>query len=851
MQLPQKSRHRLAFMLALGISSAIFLPFIVDGSGYFIYYGDFNVQQIPFYRLAHEAVRSGDIFWSWHTDLGANFIGSYSFYLLFSPFFWLTLPFPVSFVPYMMAPLLVLKTAFAAMTACIYLTRFVKDPGYAVIGGLLYAFSGWMTTNIFFNHFHEPAVFFPLLLIGVEKLVWDGKKGYLAAAVFINALVNYWFFIGQAVFVVIYFVLRMTDRGFRLRMSAIRFMQLAFEAVLGVCCAAVALLPSAMALRGNPRTGPDSLLTGQWLWLYWNEQKIPAVIHSMFFPPELTGYPNFFPDNGAKWASLSAWLPMIGMAGVLAYFFGRRYDWLKKLLAVCLVIALVPGLNSMFVLLNHSYYARWFYMPVLLMALASVRALEDCRYDTLPFRRAFKWCAAVIAVFIAICAFTPILDYYGGLSFGLAEDMKLFWFFTAIAAAGLILTATLVLGLRGHSRFQGFMSGAVALFAVLYSVSHITYGKDIGMSWHTPDERAKFVINTAIRGKDHTYLPDTPFARADAYDAMDNLLMFWNLPNIQAFHSIVPPSIMEFYPVMGVKRDVSSKPETEFYALRPLLSVRWLFIHSGKYEQEPMPGYRGHSQQAGFNVYENENFIPMGFAYDAFTDIYELEEFPPQYRGNVLLKAVALSEEAIRRNKDLLSPLDIHSFVASDEELAMDCAARREYSAYSFERDRLGFTARTNFDRPKLLFFSVPWEEGWSASVNGEAAYIERANIGFMAVRVPAGESLIRFDYMTPGLVGGIKISIAGVIVLAVYLLIGIRGREKGKRQPVDARAAIQAGETVRLTEQEYREQFDSKAKGVNLQRALNEGAARHMASELSPPERTLRFDEHKAVDDD
>jgi uncharacterized membrane protein YfhO len=95
---------------ALVIAAMSFLPFVILNKGYFIFFGDFNVQQIPFYRMAHEAVRTGNIFWNWNTDLGVNFIGSYSFYLLFSPFFWLTLPFPTSVVPYLMAPLLVLKT---------------------------------------------------------------------------------------------------------------------------------------------------------------------------------------------------------------------------------------------------------------------------------------------------------------------------------------------------------------------------------------------------------------------------------------------------------------------------------------------------------------------------------------------------------------------------------------------------------------------------------------------------------------------------------------------------------------------------------------------------------------------
>ena len=60
--------------------------------GYLIFLGDFNSQQIPFYHVAHRAIRSGQWGWNWQTDLGVSFIGSYSFYLLGSPFFWLTVP---------------------------------------------------------------------------------------------------------------------------------------------------------------------------------------------------------------------------------------------------------------------------------------------------------------------------------------------------------------------------------------------------------------------------------------------------------------------------------------------------------------------------------------------------------------------------------------------------------------------------------------------------------------------------------------------------------------------------------------------------------------------------------------
>lgn len=837
----QASRHWQAFLLALGIATVIFLPFVIMDGGYFTYYGDFNVQQIPFYKLAHEAVRSGDLFWNWYTDLGVNFIGSYSFYLLFSPFFWLTLPFPTAWVPFLMAPLLVLKTACAALFSYLYLERFVKDNRYAVIAALLYAFSGWMAFNIFFNHFHEVAVFFPLLLLGVEKLVWDGKKGVLAFAVLVNAMVNYWFFIGEVVFVILYFLIRLTDPNFRLRVSLKRFLLLALEAVIGVGCAALVLLPSVLALSGNPRTGLEELLTGWNVWLYWHEQRPPAILQSLLFPPELPARPNFFPDHGAKWASLSGWLPMVSVVGVVAYFAQRRNDWLKKILAMSLLFALVPGLNSLFILLNHSYYARWFYMPVLLMALATVRALEDSAYDLRSFRWSLKWCAIATLSFTVISGLTPKLNDEKELVFGLADNLPMMWIYTAFAVAGLLLTGLLVLALRQNRRFVLLFGSGVALVSIVFTIFYMANGKN-------SFERSRFVVNTAIEGREQIQLPEEPFARSDAYDAQDNLLMFWHLPNIQAFHSIVPPSIMEFYPAVGVKRDVGSRPEAEYYALRPLLSVRWLFIGADKEEQEPMPGYTKYATQIGFHIYENENYIPMGFAYDRFIDQEEFEGFPVAHRDNVLLRAVLVDEDTYRRNRDILSPMDMEPFTASEEALAEDCADRRMYTAQNFRRDNFGFSADTDFDEPKFLFFSVPWEQGWSAAINGEPVRIERANIGFMAVRVPEGPCEIRFEYMTPGLVEGAVVTCIFGLILAAYLVVASvydkkHGPPPAKRlDGAQTQEAIRQGKTVRLTEAEYREAFDPEKRRAELQRALNEAAVTQQEQASEPEEIPLRF---------
>ena len=102
--------------------------------------------------------------------------------------------------------------------------------------------------------------------------------------------------------------------------------------------------------------------------------------------------------------------------------------------------------------------------------------------------------------------------------------------------------------------------------------------------------------------------------------------MFWEIPSIQAFHSIVPGSVMEFYDSIGVPRDVASRPKAAHYALRAPHPVHWLFdddhdddYFAGESLDDPaMPGWAYYGNANGFDIWENKNYIPMGFTYDYY-----------------------------------------------------------------------------------------------------------------------------------------------------------------------------------------------------------------------------------------
>lgn len=754
---------RKVFLFALAAALLAFLPYQIYHNGYFFYYGDFNVQQIPFYQLAHDAVRSGNFGWSWTTDLGANFIGSYSFYLLFSPFFWLTIPFPTSFLPYLMAPLLALKIACAAVTSFWYLRRFIQDQRCAGFCAMLYAFSGYSVYNIFFNHFHEAIVFFPLLLIGLEEAMVNNRRGAFALGIAVNAVVNYWFFIGEVVFVVFYFLIRLGSSS-NWKLTLRKFFFLAAETLLGMGLAMAAFLPSVLAILGNPRMTESTVLSGANLWYYSNPQRYLGILHSFFFAPDLPALNNYFPDHGAQWASLSAYLPLVGTVCTIAYFAAAKKTWLKRLLITCAVLALVPMGNHLFVVMNYSYYARWYYMPTLMLVLATAAVLEQPnRY---PVYTGFKITGGAIALILVISGLTPTKTS-DGWEFGLYANAPRFLVTGLITVACFIAFLLLMHRCRENEIWRRRLYQSITVCCCLFASLMMLIGK-------TTYPNNDWIADLALPNRDKMLLDDSVFARSDLYEFNENLGMYWNIPNIQAFHSIVPVSLMEFYPDIGVKRDVSSKPETRYYELRSFLSVRWLYIDADNKNQNPMPGYSYAGTISGVNIYENDNFIPMGFSYDQYYTREHWDSLSATYRSRALLSAICLEDDFAERYPDLLEPvgnswendLSIHDWTA-------DAAERRTMTCDSFTVTKTGFTATSSFDQNRIVFFSVPYDAGWSAEVNGSPVTIEKANVGFMAVVVPAGDSEIVFTYHTPGLKTGSIISIVSLLFFALWLLTG------------------------------------------------------------------------------
>ena len=760
------------FLMALVSAACFFVPYMVFDKGHFLFFGDFNVQQIPFYQLCHNAIRNGELGWSFLTDLGANFIGSYTFYTITSPFFWLTLPFPNSWVPYFMGPLLILKFACSALTAYLYISRFTRKTETAQLGALLYAFSGFSVYNIFFNHFHEAIVFFPLLLLSFELLVTENKRGVFAVMIAVCAIVNYFFFIGMLVFGIIYFVVRLISRA--IRPNARIIFCLFFEAIIGVLIAFAVLWPSYIAIAENSRVSDINL---GWNSLLYGKESIYANIFEVFFfPPDLPARPVMFPQADVKWSSLGAWMPVFSMVGVFTYCSAKKGSWLKRIIITCAVMAFVPILNSAFYMFNGSYYVRWFFMPILMMALATAIAVEDRELD---WTRGIKQVGLITLIITLVIGFFPQTGE-DGIKIGLFTEpdnimyIVRFWVTCAIAIAGLVvLNALLKARLKNLKAFLMNSIICVLIFSVGFANFFIASGKS-----HSYE--SDFIIDNLLQGELELEGDKDTF-RLDTFHCMDNSPMFLGYSSINAFHSIVPTSIMDFYKFIGQKRDVASRPEAVVYSLRSLLSVKYLINQQGEtpFEDESgtteMPGFEFYNSQNGFDIYKNNNFIGYGFSYDYYMDYEYCENLSGSSRADHMLTAILLDAKQIEKYGHMFKSIydyNKEGGASASTYYAVSSAAEKlnKTSAISFKQGKNSFSATVLRNKETLVFFSIPYDKGWSATVNGKAVDIEKVNVGFMAVPVGEGESQIVFTYKTPGLTLGIAVSLSAISLFIIYL---------------------------------------------------------------------------------
>ncbi|MBQ8040383.1 MAG: YfhO family protein, partial [Lachnospiraceae bacterium] len=146
-------------------------------------------------------------FYSWNAGIGSNFIALYAYYLA-SPINWLCILVPEAYLMEFMSYLVIVKIGLCGLTAGIYLSRHFQTK-HAVIASFstFYAMSGYMAAYNWNVMWLDCIVLAPLILLGLECLVKEGKYKLYCISLGIAILSNYYICIMICIFLVLYFLI--------------------------------------------------------------------------------------------------------------------------------------------------------------------------------------------------------------------------------------------------------------------------------------------------------------------------------------------------------------------------------------------------------------------------------------------------------------------------------------------------------------------------------------------------------------------------------------------------------------------------------------------------------------------
>ena len=135
---------------------------------------------------------------------------------------------------------------------------------------------------------------------------------------------------------------------------------------------------------------------------------------------------------------------------------------------------------------------------------------------------------------------------------------------------------------------------------------------------------------------------------------------------------------------------------------------------------------------------------------------YDLRLLLRDVSGRIVMRDVAISARY---------PADMGGYVEDILKLQGRALAIQQYGS-----DYLRGVIQ--MDRPGLLFLSIPYDEGWGATVDGRETETEKVNIGFTGIRLDAGHHTVELRYVPPWMLAGKMVSLLSAVILFLICLL-------------------------------------------------------------------------------
>lgn len=771
---------------------------------------DMYHQYAPFFsEFQYKLQTGGSLLHSWNVGLGVNFSALYAYYLA-SPLNWLIIFIPKSYIIEFMTVMIVIKTGLAGLTMTAYLNKHAENLTLSTaFFGIFYALSGYMAAYSWNIMWLDCIVLFPLILLGVEKIV-NEKKGLLYVITLAVCIAsNYYISIMICAFLCIYLIMVfITSDNKRLSDICLSLLIFAGYSILAGALAAGVLLPAVFALKSTAS----------------GDITFPTVVTQYFSIIDMFARHMVCVETEQ---ALDHW-PNI-YCGVAVFLFGFLYFANSK---IKLREKIVYGAVAVFFLASFSLNILNF-------------VWHGLHYpNSLPARQSF------IYIFLLLYMSFRTLDEFDGNSFvhlGIATGISLAFiifcqkvvtddaFDWSVFYITMGFVAAYALGLYLYK--AGRININILMFVMMIIVA-IEAAINLSTTSITVTSRSAYVKdNVAVESVVQSVADETDFYRFEKETRKTKDEGAWlNFPSVSIFSSTTRKSVGDFLNNLGCEASVNSYSITGSTPLvDALLDVKYT-ITTGKSDDESKTLISGYEDTY---LYKNKYCLPVGFvipdglesewSLDADNAICVQNELcdilaAPQvlreadgyktgsiysttieedglYYGYLADKQVDKVKVTINgtektfehTNRGYLLELgilhknDIVDFEAVDETSTSVEVYRFDYDALGRLVENLGketlkvnhytdtrIDGNIDMENAGTLLLSIPYEKGWTVYVDGNVHEIRTLWDAFIGIDLEAGSHDISLRYNPEGLKTGLIVSAGAGLILFIIIIISL-----------------------------------------------------------------------------
>ncbi|MDO5520050.1 MAG: YfhO family protein [bacterium] len=593
--------------------------------------------------------------WDLSIGYGADIITTLHYYAIGDPLDLLSILVPIRYSEYLYQFLIILRIYLAGLTFSVYARTHSNKRAATLIGTLVYCFCGYiLIIGIRHPYFTNPMIYFPIILIGADRILAGKKPTIFIGMLGIACISNFYFAYMICLLTVIYVVVRYFSEihKFQIKEALQMFFKFVFFALIGIAIAGIIMVPIVGFLMNTNRMAAANHI---------------FLVYPLDYYLKFLG--NFTTTNNAYSTFLG--FSAISIIGVVTLFVKKNKNKELKIAFIIMTIMLmVPYLGH--VMNGFSYVSnRWSWGYAMLVAYIVVKIVPEL--ETLTVKEIGRIIGCLSLYFIVL-----IVSKYTRTERNMVSGIIVLCF-----AIFLLYTSV-------FEKTKKYMS--VLCFSI--TVVSIFLNAKYNFSTQNGNYVNEFVEQGESYKKLTENLPsqmvkdqkDKGIVRYDQFGAakMYNSAMQNNLYSTEFYFSLNNGYITQFFDEMYINIPIEQK----YYdldgrtILDTLASVKYFIIPKSKRSYLPYTfigkqidavelekverteketgleldseGKSGVDQKSGkvtvksdvYELYKTNNSLPIGYTYDTCISREEYEKMSVSDKQEALLQGVVLEKSS-------------------------------------------------------------------------------------------------------------------------------------------------------------------------------------------------------------